>query len=262
MPLVLDGTLFNNEYWAGVSRIDALPLRASVERKFSMPIRIATKLCKGQHPRIFFGSHQIREHLTDHRYDPSHVENSKPDSLVIGYFQTPSYFADIEGELRNELDLSQLTWENQIVDLADALHDDSESVAIHVRRTDYIGNSDAEVCGANYYYRALEEMRSYLSRPTFHIFSDDPEWCVENFSCPDMVVHTDSASISDPLLDLYLMSKARHHIIANSSYSWWAAWMGKAPGQTVITPSEWFRGDFLAPISEKLLEGWKALPTG
>jgi hypothetical protein len=135
-------------------------------------------------------------------------------------------------------------------------------VAVHVRRTDYIGNSNAEICGLDYYRRAMERMRQQFEHVRFHVFSDDPAWCVKNLAADDVgICHLDGAS-HHPLHDLHLMSRARHHIIANSSYSWWAAWLGKTEGQIVLMPTQWFKGTMHTPIDEKRCPGWECIEAG
>jgi len=129
-------------------------------------------------------------------------------------------------------------------------------VAVHVRRGDYAGSSLLDVCGVDYYMEAMRRLRETLPNPRFYIFSDDPAWCASHFAGDDVVVTSGGASRQSPLVDLHLMSLAQHHVIANSSYSWWAAWLGKKSGQRVLMPHEWFRG-IHAPIAEKQCEGWE-----
>ncbi|MBC7979404.1 MAG: alpha-1,2-fucosyltransferase, partial [Armatimonadetes bacterium] len=101
----------------------------------------------------------------------------------------------------------------------------------------------------------VETMRCNIAKPRFFIFSDDPDWCRRTFTDDDMEVIDSGEKSTDPLYDLLLMSHAAHHIIANSSYSWWGAWLGDKPEQRVIMPDRWYRGDTVAPMSEKR---WKA----
>ena len=118
-----------------------------------------------------------------------------------------------------------------------------------MRRGDYLRIPVFHVCDEHYYLRSMQEMRARIPDAHFFIFSDDPEWCRTAFIDTDTEV-IDSAS-ANPLHDLYLMSLAGHHIIANSSYSWWAAWLGDKPGQQVIMPERWNARDILAPMEEK-----------
>ena len=135
------------------------------------------------------------------------------------------------------------------------------SVAVHVRRTDYLVHPAFQVCGMDYYKNAFETMRASVPGARFVVFSDDPAWCRENFKDEDTTIIDSGNKGTDPLHDLRLMSRASHHIICNSSYSWWAAWLGKKPGQQVIMPDRWYAKDITAPIEEKMCEGWKMVGT-
>ena len=116
--------------------------------------------------------------------------------------------------------------------------------------------------GPAYYRQAMDRLRSRIGGLRFYLFSDDPAWCHENLAGTDAEVCALPEANGDPLHDLHLMSRARHHIIANSSYSWWAAWLGLKPGQQVLMPDVWFRSGMVAPIEEKRMPGWETVETG
>jgi hypothetical protein len=126
-----------------------------------------------------------------------------------------------------------------------------ESVAVHVRRGDYLKHPAFHVCDTAYYREAMGSLRAKLYEPRFHIFSDDPDWCRKTFMDDDTEVVDSGKAGENPLHDLHLMSLASHHIIANSSYSWWAAWLGDKAGQQVIMPERWYADGISAPIGEK-----------
>jgi hypothetical protein len=95
-------------------------------------------------------------------------------------------------------------------------------------------------------------MRARVPGGRFFIFSDDPAWCGDTFTDPDTEVVDAGNAAANPLHDLHLMSLAGHHIIANSSYSWWAAWLGDKPGQQVIMPERWYADERIkAPMEQK-----------
>jgi hypothetical protein len=102
----------------------------------------------------------------------------------------------------------------------------------------------------------MARMRDGLGSPRFVMFSDDPSWCRSELAADDVEVVEPAA---DPLHDLFLMSRARHQIIANSSYSWWAAWLAKSPAQRVIAPDRWFGGAMESPMPDRLCEGWETI---
>ena len=118
------------------------------------------------------------------------------------------------------------------------------SVSIHVRRGDYLTNpvtfQTHGLCDIDYYKKAIDEILDLVDKPHFFIFSDDQSWAKSNiiFGAPtDYVMHNNSLKNYE---DLRLMSYCRHHIIANSSFSWWGAWLGNNPEKIVIAPKKWF----------------------
>ena len=95
--------------------------------------------------------------------------------------------------------------------------------------------------GQPYYQRAAAWIRARTARPTFYVFSDDPQWCREHLKLGDECVYVDANTGSDSYIDMWLMSGCRHHIIANSTFSWWGAWLNPDPGKLVVAPARWFR---------------------
>jgi len=157
-----------------------------------------------------------------------------PDNVnLFGYYQTEKYFKHVEEELR-----SILTFRETIQATATNLFPkvENETVAIHVRRGDYVVQQhNHPVCSPEYYQAALAEFedRNY----NFIIFSDDIEYCKDLFGSSDNLHYLYN---NDPYVDLCLMSMCDHNIIANSSFSWWGAWLNKNPSKKVIAPTEWF----------------------
>jgi hypothetical protein len=248
VPLVLDGSWFDETGWKEVSHFLKLPLKAKVVRRCPLGVRALRKIT-GKHYWEYRGVPVLREPGGDLRFDPAFLE-APTDCMLFGYFQTPLYFAEIASGLREELNTL----------LAEAIQDaqevramllDPRSVAVHVRRGDFLDNPVFQVCDLRYYAKSMEEMRTRVPGARFFIFSDDPGWCRSEFTGSDIHVMGVETVERNPLHDLRLMSTASHHIIANSSYSWWAAWLGDKPGQEVIMPDRWFTTDINAPVSEK-----------
>jgi len=147
----------------------------------------------------------------------------KDDVWLTGFFQSAKYFSE---SIREEF---KFNGPNNIIEAG-------ESVFIHVRRGDYLNNSTYESCSLDYYNQAINLIKEKIVNPKFYIFSDDMEWVKNNLNIPEATY----LSYSDHE-DLYLMSQCRHAIIANSSFSWWGAWLINNPGKIVVTPSKWFR---------------------
>lgn len=254
VPLLLDGSWFNGEGWSQVSCIRRLPLKAKFTRPFSVGSRALRKFT-GKHHWEFLGKPMVMENPGDHSFDPSLFE-APADCILFGYFQSPRYFAGMEETLRNEINLEKVFPEPPSAELAAELVAPG-SVAVHVRRGDFTALPVFAVCDDAYYQEAMNRLRGRLGSPRFYIFSDDPAWCREHFTASDQTVVNLPESAEDPLVDLHLMSLASHHIIANSTYSWWAAWIGKKPSQMVLCPSRWVNFGIRTPIAEKICEGWE-----
>lgn len=158
-----------------------------------------------------------------------------------GYFQSANYFSETAACLRKDFTpVASLTDANaEIAEMAQ----NSESVAIHVRRGDYV--SDAKtlrihgVCSPAYYAAAIARMRERRGKVRFFVFSNDVEWSQENLPLGDDAVFVEGNG-GAPEIDIHLMAHCRHHIVANSSFSWWGAWLAGHPEQSVIAPSPWF----------------------
>ncbi len=261
-PLVLDGSWFNEDSWRFASPLGSLPGftkgRAKLVRPFSFGSRVLRKVT-GRHHWQYLGLSEIQERQADHSFDIS-LHQAPADCVVFGYFQSHLYFDGIKKILRDELNTDDLGLERGHEELA-ALLKAPTSVAIHVRRTDYLANPRIHQLNLDWYHRAMDLMRERVAQARFFVFSDDPDWCLYNFKGPSITVCTHSNSLA-PLVDLHLMKTASHHIIANSSFSWWAAWLGTKPGQQVIMPDRWFDRDITAPAAEKCLPEWTMLPIG
>lgn len=256
VPLFLDASWFNERTWPYVSPLGRLPAfssgRAALRRPFSLGSRILKK-ATGRHHWELIGKPVILEAENNHSFAPGLLD-SPSDCVVLGYFQTPLYFRGIEEILREELSTSDLGLEAGHEELAERLRSPS-SVAVHVRRTDYVGNQNLVLLDRSFYQRAMDRICKAVPNARFFVFSDDPAWCRDAFKSEDCEV-AGHADLFNPLLDLHLMSLASHHIIANSSFSWWAAWLGKKDGQQVLMPGQWFKGSIHSPVCEKQCKGW------
>lgn len=149
----------------------------------------------------------------------------KDNVWLTGFFQSAKYFPD---NIREELTLKDSTGIKNIIA-------PGESVFIHVRRGDYLNNKVYEFCSLDYYNQAVDLIREKVADPKFYVFSDDIDWVKNNLNIGDAIYLSNS-----DYEDLYLMSQCRHAIIANSSFSWWGAWLIDNPNKIVIAPNNWF----------------------
>ncbi|MEP4196512.1 MAG: alpha-1,2-fucosyltransferase [Aliishimia sp.] len=163
--------------------------------------------------------------------------DSVDDSYLHGYWQSEKYFADAAEHIRADFQFPVATGRN--ADLSDQIAN-TLSVSLHVRRGDYVGNESHVICAQPYYDAALATLLPQLQgSPTIYVFSDEPDWARENLSLPGTPVFIDHNN-ETPQDDMRLMSLCHHNIIANSSFSWWGAWLNARQGRKVIAPSRWF----------------------
>jgi len=172
------------------------------------------------------------------------VYTSLKGSYFKGYWQSEKYFEKYSSEIRQELTLKCVLPETE--KQAEKLRNQN-SVAVHIRRGDYINSGTKEFHGIlpwEYYRDAKNYLREKINNPKFFFFSDESEdWVKDNFyidfsSGEEETVHTGNAS-----QDLYLMSQCRHGIMANSTFGWWSNWLGDYSERIVVAPQKWFQAD-------------------
>lgn len=257
VPLVMDASWYNHDGWKEVSYFLKLPLNAKVLRRLPLASRALRKFTK-KHYWQFLDLPVWKEHPIKQSFDPD-FRNAPSSSVLYGYFQSPRYFDAISNELREELRsiIEQGAGVNRTSStescgssLQNPLSSPN-SVAVHVRRGDYLKLPAFQVCGESYYRDAIQKIRHVVQNARFYIFSDDPAWCEKTFTDADCNIIDSGEAAKNPLHDLHLMSLTSHHIIPNSSYSWWAAWLGDKPNQQIIMPDRWFNSEVTAPMEEK-----------
>ena len=166
-----------------------------------------------------------------------------PDNTYLdGYWQSHQYFDDIADLIRAEMTPSKLANpRNTAVQIAIA---SAEAVSVHVRRGDYVTLKTAATmhgsCSLDYYQAALATVASRTRAPHFFVFSDDVEWARANLTAPGPMTFVDHNGPEAAFQDLRLMSLCKHHVIANSSFSWWGAWLNPGKDKIIISPKTWF----------------------
>jgi hypothetical protein len=174
-------------------------------------------------------------------YDPQFL-NLPDDAYLDGYWQSSCYFEGIGNLIRQEL--LPIALPGQINSELIQSMANSHSVALHIRRGDYLSNPTAVnyhgVCSLDYYQSAIDFMVDKLESPTFYIFSDDLEWAKANLNIQYPTYFVDNNSGENAFQDLRLISSCKNQIIANSSFSWWGAWLNPNLNKIVIAPKKWF----------------------
>lgn len=175
----------------------------------------------------------------------SAIEKATDGTYLIGYWQSERYFNDSCDAIRS--DLSPIKPPSKFnAGILEELRGIDSAVSLHVRRGDYVKNAEASrifgTCSMDYYERAVRTIAEHCeTTPVVYAFSDDVDWVSENLKLPVPVRVVRNNMGKDSCEDIRLMSACRHHIIANSSFSWWGAWLNPSANKIVVAPSRWFR---------------------
>ncbi len=166
---------------------------------------------------------------------------------LIGYWQNIKYFEPIESILRNDF-IFRINLDESENNILREIQSEN-SVSLHIRRGDYVKFDSLKnyyyQCNLDYYLNSVSFLKSKFRDLKFYIFSDEPEWVRDNLhiDVDYKIVNHDKVG-----LDLFLMSQCKHNIIANSTYSWWGAWLNNNPEKIVIAPSKWYNLKDYSPV--------------
>jgi hypothetical protein len=209
-------------------------------------LRLQRKLA--QYVPVFFPNY-IVENVVIHGNQFQLRDNCYYD----GYWQYYKYLYSNEIKLHKEISLKsgQSAFQEIMQEITS-----SEAIGIHVRRGDYITvKKTAKIyksCSPEYYQKAMNHFRKIYSAPKFFVFSDDLDWVKQNFTGTEFVF----ISGNEPEVDMLLMSKCRHNIIANSTFSWWGGWLNQHKEKIVICPEEWYNGKLENKKNELIPPQW------
>ena len=173
-------------------------------------------------------------------FDPQ-VMHLKAPVHLSGYFQSERYFAEIRHLLMDQFSprLPLLPAHRAMAEAAAA----SPSISVHVRRGDYVSEARNVAvhgsCSVDYYSRAIEMLHARYGPATCYFFSDDLDWVRQHLPRPAHAVYVEG-NADAPEVDIHLMAACHHHVCANSSFSWWGAWLGRHPEKCVVAPAHWF----------------------
>jgi hypothetical protein len=193
--------------------------------------------------RSVIGLHQKGKYLRQKHFHFDSTLLNAPDCIYLdGFWQSEKYFSDIEGILRQEFALK-----NPRTVL---FHQISEkiagtcSVSLHVRRGDMANNPETNrlhgTCSLDYYDRAIKYITERICKSHFFIFSDEPDWVQEKLKLNFPSTMVSCGDLLPDYEELHLMSRCQHHITANSSFSWWGAWLDPKIDKLVVAPNNWF----------------------
>lgn len=207
------------------------------------------------------GRHSASTHVREPslRFHPEILD--LPDGVYLdGYWQSEHYFLDATNAIRDELQPPEPETARQR-EVAAAI-DAERSISLHVRRGDYVSSRVARevlgTCDPSYYRRAIETIAERVDSAHAFVFGDEPAWAREHLDLPIPMTVVDHNGADDAHCDLALMARCRHHVIANSSFSWWGAWLSPNPEKIVIAPRRWFAREDLS-ADDLVPERWLRL---
>lgn len=186
-------------------------------------------------------------------YNPDFFAQKTTTIYLEGYFQSELYFKKYEKEIRSEFEITAPLKRETIQFLDKMKHENA--VSIHIRRGDYLQHEIHNTDKTEYYSLAMQYIETSVFNPVYYLFSDDMNWVKENFKINFETHYVDFNDASTNYEDLKLMSCCKHNIIANSSFSWWSAWLNTNPNKIVIAPQKWFNNES-RDYSDVLPESW------
>lgn len=170
------------------------------------------------------------------------IKNVPQDCYLQGYWQSEKYFQEVASVIRSDFTFKASLMDRN-AELAEQISQ-TNAVSLHVRRGDYAKNPKTKathgLCSLDYYQAAIQHISEKVEQPIFFIFSDDMAWVRDNLKIDLPCQYVEHNHGAESYNDMHLMSLCNHHIIANSSFSWWGAWMNPDPEKIVVAPRKWF----------------------
>lgn len=199
-----------------------------------------------------------KRHIIQQKFEFEPKVLNLPNNVYIdGYWQSEKYFDQIEYIIRNEFTF-KLPLTGQNLEISKKISD-SNSISLHIRRGDYVLNPETNahhgICSLEYYKKAVDLISSRIENPSFFVFSDDLNWARENLKIPFETIFIDWNTKENSYIDMQLMSMCKHNIVANSSFSWWGAWLNQNGKKIVIAPDKWLN-DITKNTSDLVNESW------
>lgn len=263
---VLDTTFLNDKaVFPGITKRHYEMHIFNFEPRFTLLSRVSSLLPL---PLLWFGMSRvfskalsfakIRRHIRfdEHYFDPRFLE-VRENAYFEGYYQSPKYFEDFADEIRKDF-----SFRGQLPAVCESVARkiaSTDSVVLAIRRGDSMKNPKAGFTGLEYYDRALAAIKEKVANPHLFVFTEEVEWARENIKTDLPIDFITYDQAEEPTRDHFrLMTMCKHFIIANSSYSWWAAWLASNPGKVVIAPAQ-YAADGSIKSEDILPKGWVAL---
>jgi len=190
-------------------------------------------------------------------FNPAYF-NTRDQVYIDGYWQSEKYFIDAAPQIREDFRFATPPSNNNRLMLSQI--ESCNAVSIHIRRGDFLAAEFIEIhglCSVEYYNDAVDIMAKKIEKPVFFVFSDNIPWAKQNIKTNQEICFVDINDDHSAFEDLRLMSACKHHIIANSSFSWWGAWLNAGENKLVIAPKKWFANEDMNKASSSIVpENW------
>ena len=231
-----------------VGRDNARPIRLSVfDAKYQVPNEVEMRCLTDSYLDIVS---KIRRKLTG-RKTAEYVEKNqlfdsevlkKDRAYLVGCWQSEKYFADIKEEVRKAFTFKNIILSPKMLEYEQKMQE-TNSVSLHIRRGDYLEVSDVYggICTPQYYEKAMKQMDEWNPNCHFFVFTNDSDWVKENYSGKNLTI-VEGNDEDAGYIDMYLMTRCKHYILANSSFSWWGCYLNPSKEKKVIAPKQWFQG--------------------
>ena len=266
VELKLDITGFSNPNYRTKRHYELAPFNVvqafATEDEISKLIQPQPRLLTRLFQRISRNGERLpKSHVNEQHFHFDSRILELPDGVYMdGYWQSERYFADTAELIRKEVTFREPP-SGRNAELGREITD-CQAVSMHVRRGDYVHDEMTHVvhgtCGLDYYARAVDYIASRINIPVFFVFSDDPAWVREHLKLSYPMQIIDYNGPERGYEDMRLMSLCSHHIIANSSFSWWGAWLNPRQDKIVIAPKRWFNNSD-ADTSDLCPDSWVRL---
>lgn len=235
--------LSGSERKYALDRYNILEVFATPQECLSLTTPNYSRLSRAIHGLLHKKPKRAKSHIKvkEPHFQPRYLD--LPDNILLeGYWQSEQYFPGISDLLRKEFTLKEPP-SGTNKDVSEAISD-CNAVSLHVRRGDYVSNPKFNqahgTVSLDYYRRCVKLMTEKCDDVHFFVFSDDPQWCQENLEFDSPATYVSHNPPETPQEDMWLMSLCQHNIIANSTFSWWGAWLNPNPDKVVYAPKKWY----------------------
>lgn len=215
---------------------------------------IRRNILKSLYKRVIFFEKKI------FHFDEDLKKGFKANGYIHGYWQSEKYFSQYANIICNIFKFKHEVLSTNCKNYIQTIND-KNSISLHIRRGDYISNpifnQIYNICDVDYYQNAIKFMQNKIANPHFFVFTDDISWTMSRPEFLDRTKFTICSDGSESWNDLYLMSLCKHNIIANSSFSWWGAWLNSNLNKIVISPKLWFKNG--TEIKDLLPQKWVSI---